>query len=73
MYRIICHTAWSLCFLLLITAHAYSALLFSVIAGNHLRDNWYGWAAFLTAFVKLERSDGIKAHAHVRMPLQPLI
>mmetsp|Transcript_4033 Transcript_4033/g.9175 ORF Transcript_4033/g.9175 Transcript_4033/m.9175 type:complete len:91 (-) Transcript_4033:236-508(-) len=52
-------------FLLLITVRAYSAWLFAVmIAENHLRDNWYGWAAFLTAFVKLERSDGIKTHAY---------
>jgi len=39
----------------------YPALLFAVIAGNHLRDNWYGWAAFLTAIVKLERRDRIEA------------
>mmetsp|Transcript_4027 Transcript_4027/g.9170 ORF Transcript_4027/g.9170 Transcript_4027/m.9170 type:complete len:82 (-) Transcript_4027:447-692(-) len=49
-------------FLLLITVRAYSAWLFAVmIAENHLRDNWYGWAAFLTAIVKLERRDRIEA------------
>jgi len=57
-------TAWSICALLLITVCAYSVWLFAVIAGNHPRDNWYGWAAFLTALVKLERSDRIKTHAY---------
>mmetsp|Transcript_22154 Transcript_22154/g.47925 ORF Transcript_22154/g.47925 Transcript_22154/m.47925 type:complete len:89 (+) Transcript_22154:957-1223(+) len=52
-----------MCFLLLITVRAYSVWLVAVIAGHHLRDNWYvyGWAAFLTALLKLH---DIKTHAY---------
>ena len=42
--------------------------LYAVIAVKHLRDNWYGWAAFLTAVVKLERS-GNKAHTYASTAL----
>jgi len=42
--------------------------LYAVLAVKHLRDNWYGWAAFLTAVVKLERS-GNKAHTYASTAL----